>query len=68
MIPVQLVSGAHEPDVLPDQDEMCQGQQTLKLMIRQRCGKLFDELDLSGLDPWGSQNGRQGPPTPCQVS
>ena len=21
-------------------------------MIRQRCGKLFDELDLSGLDSW----------------
>ena len=31
---------------------MCQGQQTLKLTIRQRHGKLFDELDLSGLDQW----------------
>ena len=52
MIPVQLVPEAPKPDVLPDQDETCQGQQTSKLTIRQRCGKLFDELDLSGLDQW----------------
>ena len=52
MIPVQLVPEAHKPDVLPDQDETCQGQQTWKLTIRQRCGKLFDELDLSSLDQW----------------
>ena len=25
---------------------------THKLTVRQRCGKLFDELDLSGLDTW----------------
>ena len=24
-------------------------------MIRQRCGKLFDELDLSGLDSWAPE-------------
>ena len=52
MIPVQLVPEAHEPDVLPDRDKTCQGQQTSKLTIRQRHGKLFDELDLSGLDQW----------------
>ena len=52
MIPVQLVPEAPKPDVLPDQDEACQGQQTSKLTIRQRCGKLFTELDLSGLDQW----------------
>ena len=52
MIPVQLVPEAHEPDILPDRDEMCQGQQTSKLTIRQRHGKLFDELDLRGLDHW----------------
>ena len=52
MIPAQLVPEAHEPDILPDRDETCQGQQTSKLMIRQRRGKLFDELDLSGLDQW----------------
>ena len=52
MIPVQLVPGAPEPDSLPDQKEVCPDQQTSKLTIRQRRGKLFDELDLSGLDSW----------------
>ena len=37
MIPVQLVSEAHKPDILPDQDETCQGQQTSKMMIYQTC-------------------------------
>ena len=55
MIPVQLVPEAPKPDVLPDQDKMCQGQQTLKLMIRQRHGKLFNELDLSSLDQWAPE-------------
>ena len=31
---------------------------TPKLMIRQRCGKLFDESDLSGLDTWAPGVGR----------
>ena len=31
---------------------MCPNPQTPKLTIRQRHGKLFDELDLSGLDLW----------------
>ena len=52
MIPVQLVPGAPEPDSLPDQKKVCPNQQTSKLMIRQRHGKLFNELDLSGLDLW----------------
>ena len=52
MIPVQLVPGAPEPDSLPDQKEVCPDLETSKLMIRQRRGKLFDELDLSGLDSW----------------
>ena len=52
MIPVQLVPEAPEPDVLLDQDEVCPDQQTSKLTIRQRHGKLFDELDLSGFDLW----------------
>ena len=29
--------------------------QTPKLMVRQRHGKLFDELDLSGLDSWAPE-------------
>ena len=52
MIPVQLVPGAPELDSLPDQKEVCPDQQTSKLTIRQRRGKLFNELDLSGLDLW----------------
>ena len=28
---------------------------TPKLTIRQRCGKLFDEFDLSGLDTWAPE-------------
>ena len=55
MIPAQLVPEAHKPDVLPDQDETCQGQQTSKLTIRQRRGKLFNELDLSGLNQWAPE-------------
>ena len=53
MIPVQLVPGA--PDSLPDQKEVCPDLETSKLMIRQRHGKLFDELDLSGLDLWAPE-------------
>ena len=52
MIPVQLVPGAPELDSLPNQKEVCPNPETPKLTIRQRCGKLFDELDLSGLDSW----------------
>ena len=55
MIPVQLVPGALEPDSLSDQREVCPDQQTSKLTIRQRCGKLFDELDLSSLDSWAPE-------------
>ena len=38
----QLQEGGNEP----------QEPHTPKLTVRQRCGKLFDELDLSGLDSW----------------
>ena len=55
MIPVQLVPGASEPDSLPDQKEVCPDPETSKLTIRQRRGKLFDELDLSGLDLWAPE-------------
>ena len=51
-IPIQLLPKAHEPGSLPVPDEVCPDPQTPKLMIRQRHGKLFDELDLSGLDSW----------------
>ena len=42
----------HEPGSLPVQDEVCPDPKTPKLTIRQRHGRLFNELDLSGLDLW----------------
>ena len=51
-IPVQLLSETLKPGSLPVPDEACSDLPTPKLTIRQRCGKLFDELDLSGLDLW----------------
>ena len=51
-IPVQLLAKAPEFESLLVPDEACSDFPTLKLTIRQRRGKLFDELDLSGLDSW----------------
>ena len=48
----ELLPEAPEPGSLSVPDEVCPDPQTPKLMIRQRHGKLFDELDLSGLDLW----------------
>ena len=66
--PVQLLTETPKPGSLPVPDEACSDLPTPKLTIRQRCGKLFDELDLSGLDSWAPRIGRKGPPAPCQVS
>ena len=51
-IPIQLLPKTSEPGSLQVPDEVSPDPQTPKLMIRQRHGKLFDELDLSGLDSW----------------
>ena len=51
-IPVQLLPKTPKPKSLPIPEEACPDPQTPKLTIRQRCGKLLDELDLSGLDSW----------------
>ena len=51
-IPVQLLSKTPKSGSLLVPDEVCPDPQTPKLMIRQRHGKLFDELDLSSLDSW----------------
>ena len=51
-IPVQLLAGAPKPGSLPVPDGACSDLPTLKLTIRQRRGKLFNELDLNGLDLW----------------
>ena len=52
---IQLVPKTPEPGSLQVQDEVCPDPQTLKLMIRQRHGRLFNELDLSGLDSWAPE-------------
>ena len=52
---VQPVPNIPKPGSLQVQDEVCPNPRTPKLMIRQRHGKLFDELDLSGLDSWAPQ-------------
>ena len=49
---IQLVPDIPEPGSLQVQDEVCPDPQTLKLTIRQRHGRLFDELDLISLDSW----------------
>ena len=49
---LQLVPNIPEPGSLQVQDEVYHDTQTPKLTIRQRHGKLYDELDLSGLDSW----------------
>ena len=54
-IPVQLLAKAPEPGSLPVPDEACSDPPIPKLMIKQRRGKLFDELDLSGLDSWAHE-------------
>ena len=44
-----------ESESLQDRADMHLNLQTPKLMVRQRHGKLFDELDLSGLDSWAPE-------------
>ena len=49
---VQPVPETPKPGSLQVRDEVCPDPQIPKLMIRQRHGRLFDDLDLSGLDLW----------------
>ena len=52
---VQPVPETPKLGSLQVEDEVCPDPQTPKLMIRQRHGRLFDELDLSGLDMWAPE-------------
>ena len=52
---MQPVPNIPEPESPQVQDEVCPNPQTPKLTTRQRHGKLFDELDLSGLDSWAPE-------------
>ena len=49
---IKPVPKTPKPGSLQVQDKVCPEPQTPKLMIRQRHGRLFDELDLSSLDSW----------------
>ena len=51
-IPIQLLPKTPKPKSLLIPEEVCPDPQTPKLMIRQRHGKLCNELDLSGLASW----------------
>ena len=44
-----------KPKSLQVKDNTCPDLHIPKLMVRQRCGKLFDELDLSGLNSWAPE-------------
>ena len=55
VVPIQLLPKTPKPESLLVPDEVCPDPQTPKLMIRQRHGKLFVELDLSGLDSWAPE-------------
>ena len=55
VVPTLPVPEPPESKSLQDRNDMHPDFQTLKLMVRQRHGKLFDELDLSGLDSWASE-------------
>ena len=52
VISVLPVPKPPKPESLQVEDDVCSDLHTPKLMIRQRCSKLFDELDLSDLDMW----------------
>ena len=54
-IPVQLLPKTPKLGSLLVSDEACPDPQRPKLTFRQRHGKLFNELDLSGLDSWAPE-------------
>ena len=54
-VPALPVPEPPESESLQDRNDIHPDFQTLKLMVRQRHGKLFDELDLSSLDSWAPE-------------
>ena len=54
-ISVLPVPETPKPESLQAEDDAKSDLHTPTLMIRQRCSKLFDELDLSGLDMWAPE-------------
>ena len=55
VVPTLLVPEPPKSKSLQDRNDMHPDFQTPKLMVRQRHGKLFGELDLSGLDSWAPE-------------
>ena len=54
-VPALPVPEPPKSESLQDRDDMHPDLQSPKLMVRQRQGKLFDELDLSSLDSWAPE-------------
>ena len=54
-----------KPESLQVEDDTCYDLPAPKLMIRQRYGKLFDELDLNGLDSWAPELADEACWLPC---
>ena len=54
-VPALPVPEPPKSESLQDRDDMHPNLQTPKLMVRQRHGKLFNELDLSSLDSWAPE-------------
>ena len=54
-VPTLLVPEPPKSESLQVRDDTHPDLQIPKLMVRQRHGKLFDELDLSGLDSWAPE-------------
>ena len=52
MVPLLPVPEPPEPKSSQVENDTCPDLHTPKLTVRQRHGKLFDELDLSSLDSW----------------
>ena len=55
VVSVLLVPEPPKPESLQVKDNTCADLHIPKLTVRQRHGKLFDELDLSGLDSWAAK-------------
>ena len=55
VVPALPVPELPKSESLQDRDDTHPNLQTPKLMVRQRHGKLFDELDLSSLDSWAPE-------------
>ena len=54
-VPALPVPEPPKSESLEDRNDVHPDLQTPKLMVRQRHGKLFNELDLGGMDSWAPE-------------